>query len=553
MNAATSRSRTKGSPAANDIGRSLVTFLKRPLRVADGLAVSLRSIHRHLSREDGFTLIEVMASALIVVLLSAAAAISLSGSAKSSYESRVKSDAQALAEQNQQYLRGLNVNELSNLNQTLAPVKMDGATFYVNERATYVSNSTNAASCTPPSIDYLQTTSTVTWTNMGTDQPVVDSSQLSPPLGSIAAGNGGLAVSVASTAGAIPGVNIQISGPSSASGTTDSAGCALFGDLPSGTYTITATPVSGAYVDQKTGAVVSSGVPDTTTAGVSGGGVTGVSFAIAAPGTITYSFKSSLPSSPTPPAAAAIGAVAYNNNMNANFFRLCTLANGANCPAVNQGDTSFPATDWPQLVGQTQITATQLYPMSGTYTVYGGVCSENAPDQYSGTDVTANVTSGGNTNATVNLPAMVIQVYSGTPSKKGSLVMPSHLYIKDTGCNVRYYGYPDSTPVASAPGVLQSQSPEQAVVPVNSNYLTSSTFGLLTYPAMPYGNYEVCVDQSTKGIGQGNGTFWGVSAPTNGDGTQNVTIYEGETSGSQTGPETVGVMNSSTAGEAIKC
>ncbi len=500
--------------------------------------MTARSVYRLLGlgrAEDGFTLIEVMASALVVALLSAAAAISLSGSAHSSYEARVKSDAQALAEQNEQYLRGLNVNELSNLNTTLPTVKMDGVTFSIHESATYDSNATNSASCSPPSIDYLQTTSTVTWANMGSDKPVVDSSQLSPPLGSIASSNGGLAVSVASAGSAMAGVSIQISGPSSASGTTDSTGCALFGDLPSGTYTITASPTSGAFVDQKTGAVVTSGNPDTTSAGVSAGNVTGASFAIAAPGSITYAFKSSLPSSPTPPAAGAIGAVAYNNNMNANFFRLCTLGNATNCPAVNQGDTSFPAGDWPQLAGQTQITANQLYPMSGNYTVYAGVCSENAPDQYSGTDVTSTVTSGGSTTATVNVPAMIIQFYSGTPSSPGSLLMPSHLYIRDVGCNVRYSGYSDSTPVASAPAVTAGQSPEMADIPVNHNYPTSSTFGLLTYPGMPYGNYEVCVDSGNK--------YWAVPAKNNGDGTLNVTLYKGVTTNSQAPPETTGSLS----------
>jgi hypothetical protein len=419
---------------------------------------------------------------------------------------------------------------------------MDGITFKVNESATYVSNSTNTASCNPPSIDYLQTTSTVTWANMGVDKPVVVSSQLSPPLGSISAGNGGLAVSVASLTGAIPGVNVQITGPSSASSTTDATGCALFGDLPAGTYTVTADPGAGAYVDQKTGAVVSSGNPDTTTAGVSAGGVTGVSFAIAAPGTITYSFKSSLPASPAPPTPGAIGAVAYNNNMNANFFRLCTLADGTNCPAVNKGQTSFPSTDWPQLAGQTQIVATQLYPMSGNYTVYGGVCSENAPDQYSGTDVTATVASGANTNVTVNMPAMVIHFWSGSSSSPGSHLLPKRVFIKDVGCNVRYIGYNDS---GAAPTPSAGQSPELAVTPFRNNYVSASTFGLLDYPGMPYGNYKVCVDTSTSTTNAptgANGTWYSAPAVNNGDGTLTVNLYKGTVSA----PETSGSVSAGT-------
>src|SRR5581483_11220569 len=95
----------------------------------------------------------------------AAAATAFIGSAHASGYERLRADAQALAQQDENRLRGLTVDQLSNLNQTLAPVTLDGAQFTIKETAQYVSDSTGTPSCTNPSADYLQTTSTVTWTN----------------------------------------------------------------------------------------------------------------------------------------------------------------------------------------------------------------------------------------------------------------------------------------------------------------------------------------------------------------------------------------------------
>ena len=159
----------------------------------------LRALRDRARAQDGFTLIEVLASALIVTLLAGAAFTSFAGTEKESYTTRLRSDAQAVAQQSEDQLRGLNIDQLSNLNQTTTwPTKVDGVQFYVKQTASYVSDATGTATCTNPSADYLQTTSTVTWANMGTSPAVTETSVLTPTVGSISAGNGALAVSATS-------------------------------------------------------------------------------------------------------------------------------------------------------------------------------------------------------------------------------------------------------------------------------------------------------------------------------------------------------------------
>jgi hypothetical protein len=204
--------------------------------------------------------------------------------------------------------------------------------------------------------------------------------------------------------------------------------------------------------------------------------------------------------------------------MNAPFFRMCTLNNGTLCPAVGKGDTTFNRTDWPQVAGTTTIPATPLDPFTGAYATYAGTCTANEPAKYSGTDPTATLTPGGTTNVTVTVPAMIVQVLSGkNGSSPGSPVVPAHVYVKDTGCNARYAGYPDNSPPASnAP-----PNSYQAWIAFNHSYATSSTNGVLMYPGMPYGTYNVCVDDNTN--------YWATTVTNSGPGSLQVPIYMGAT------------------------
>ncbi len=440
------------------------------------------------SSDAGFTIIEVLVSALILAILATAAATQFIGSTHAAATAKARSDAQALAQQNQATLRGLTVDQLSNLNQTLPAVTLNGRQFTVTESADYVTDSTGTPSCTNPSADYIQTTSTVTWANMGGQPPVTVTSVLTPPIGSIDPTNGSLAVSVQNAAGAgAAGMNIGITGPSSASETTATGGCALFGDLPAGTYGVSVTPSVGTYVDGQTGQTVTPTSPDvaspppTVVAGTKA--LSPTPFQLDTGGTINFTFTNAYPSGVNPSPAKAANApavVVFNTSMRSPSYRLCA-GGDTTCPQVGNPDTVFQSTAWTMAK-----TATPLFPY--TYSTYAGMCLSDKPSLFGGTDPSANVAAGGTTNATLTLPSMVVRLYKGTTTSSGEETLPSgaHLTVTDTGCGVKYIGY-----TATAPTVAAGQS----VLPLTTTLGTGvNDTGLLTYPGMPYGNYTVCYD-----------------------------------------------------------
>jgi hypothetical protein len=273
----------------------------------------------------------------------------------------------------------------------------------------------------------------------------------------------------------------------SASTTTTSTGCALFGDIPAGAYTVTVAPGVGTYVDSLTGAMVSAGVPDTRTVAVSAGSVpTSAPFSLDLAGSLTFSFTDAFPaglSAPPGITPTAPGVVVFNTNMNAPSYRVCTLADSSGCPVVGAADTSFGAGDW----GTGNIVATPLFPFTSVYSVYAGICGSNDPHVISGvTDPSAVVNAGANTNVSLTLPAMVVRLYSGTTVKNTQeIAMPANtsLTVTDNLCAVDYMSAPPS-PLSAG----------DAVLPLSPTYVggTANDTGLLKYPGMPYGNYTVC-------------------------------------------------------------
>jgi len=357
---------------------------------------------------------------------------------------------------------------------------------------------------------------------MGANSPVTATSIVTPPVVSASSGMGGIAVQVTGYGGAnVSGMPVTVSGPTTATVNTDSSGCALFGNLTPGTYAVNLYSAAGTYVDEVSGQALTATTADTVSNNtVAAGSIQSLSYTVAPAGTLNYSFVSTS-GNPAGVAPGAIGVVAYNATMKANNLRVCTLANGTNCPAVNGADTSFGAADWPQLSSVTQIPAYPLFPFNGSdnYTVYAGTCSANDPGTYSGTDVTATLQPSSTTNVTVTVPAMLIHVWNGTSTSPGSETFNFntwHLWVKDVGCGLRYYGYKLG---GTVPAVSAGQSPEQAVLPLNSNYPTSTTGGILAYPAMPYGKYDVCVDNGSK--------YWSVSNVTNNNSSGTINLYTG--------------------------
>src|ERR1700756_4774483 len=112
-----SRSPSTPSSRAANSGRRGRGILKRGWFGVDSAGVARRLIDRGRA-QDGFTLIEVLMSALLVPLIAGAVAGGLAANVKATGDQHRRTEAQALAEQDQERLKGLSAAQLDNLSQT---------------------------------------------------------------------------------------------------------------------------------------------------------------------------------------------------------------------------------------------------------------------------------------------------------------------------------------------------------------------------------------------------------------------------------------------------
>lgn len=247
---------------AANTGRRGRGILKGGWLAADPAGVAKRLIDRGRA-QDGFTLIEVLMSALIVTLIAGAVAGGLAANVKATGDQHRRTEAQALAEQDQERLKGLSAAQLDNLTQTYTSTQ-DTYKFTVSSRAWYL-NSTSGASCSSAGgagATYFKTISTVTWTDpTGTARTLAtDESVITPP-----AGGSILAQFHDQTTAPLSGVNVGASGPESDAATSDGNGCTIFTGLDTGNYNLTFT--DNGYVDPNGNA---SPLTDTTTVASTG-------------------------------------------------------------------------------------------------------------------------------------------------------------------------------------------------------------------------------------------------------------------------------------------
>src|ERR1700754_1348147 len=201
----------------------------------------LARVRRRAGSEHGFALMEaiVAAAVLVVVVLGALAAIDSVTSTAGANKARTV--AAALAEKDQEQLRSLRTAELSNI-KALIPgprdVTVDRLKYTITSDAQWVTDAQGKnISCALTSGDgsFLRITSTVTSKARGV-KPVVLSSIVAPQPGS-----GTLTVIVKNVAAkGVQNLGVEATGPSGTATTklTDTSGCAIFGAVESGAYSI---------------------------------------------------------------------------------------------------------------------------------------------------------------------------------------------------------------------------------------------------------------------------------------------------------------------------
>jgi type II secretory pathway pseudopilin PulG len=359
-------------------------------------------IGRTCPREDGFALIEVVVSALIAAIVVGGVITLLSATGKAAAQQRIRAQAYAVAQEDQARLRGTRISALNRETET-RPVVVNGMTFTVTSNARFISDKTGATTCSggSTSADYVRIGTSVTWASMRAGaKPVLLESIVSPVSGSLDPTSGGVAIRVVNgtepTPSPISGVGLNGTGTSTFSGSTDSNGCAVFGGLPGGNYTLTPT-LAAEYINANGEA------PKPTTITVSSGSVLPVNLIYDRKGTVNLSFS----------VRNSAGTV--------------VTAKGDTVVATATGMTSGARTFGTPKTYATSIAATPLFPFGYTYAFFGGACAANAGEAAGTTNVKA--PAGGSASGTIQLPALYVSVKNGTTSLTGAKVT-----ITDTKC-----------------------------------------------------------------------------------------------------------------------
>jgi Tfp pilus assembly protein PilV len=422
--------------------------------------------------QRGDTLIEVMIAALLVALIATASLTGFGQAGHLAGTQRNEEQAAALAQQDQARLRGMTITQLT---ATLVPSMstIDGTIYTVTSKAQFISGPAGTAACATgaatTSADQVQTTSTVTWgANNDGRPPVIVVGLITPTQG------GALIVAATDQTGTA-GLSGVIATPTGVTPlTTDSNGCAIFGGLALGTYTVAFTAPGGAVT-------VNGVAPPSQSVTVTPTQSPTASVLLGVPGTITALFTTSYGSpSPTVHASTADWLVASNTQ-----FGGVVRVFGAD--ETNAG--ALPPVPF--------ATTATVFPFSSAYTVYAGTCSSDLPPggQYGSATVSPGATVA--TAPTLTLPAMIIDVYSGT-TVGASVVKPSHLTITDTACASK-----DTPPISGT--LVKAQ-------------------GALLDPGQPYSSsaFSVCADNGS--------THYTTTASNPYPGPNTVNIFFGSTS-----------------------
>jgi Tfp pilus assembly protein PilV len=409
---------------------------------------SLSRTRRRLRAESGFALIEVVVSAALLMVVAGGVLAGIDGPANVSGRTEARSQASAIAQDDIERMRGMPFTSLVGYTNT-SSIPINGATYTRTSAAVWVRDNSDPDSCSTASSDtsgdYLKLTSTVSGTS-GV-KPVVITSLLAAPPGASST-KGVLAMQVKDQAGN-PVVNqpVSIAGPVNMTVNTNSAGCAVFGLVDKGSYTMTLSKPG--WLDPSSTNVV------TRSASVTPGSTTIITQNYAPQGTINVSVDTKVgAAAATPSPAQAI-----------------TVSN-INIPT---GTLTFPAPASPPQ-GSSSF-ALNVYPFPSGYSVWAGKCVSANPVTYGQPAVSATPAPNGTAAVTVRQPSIIVNGATNVPGFPGTYTLPAGTHVVytsvDSGCTEK-----------------RSQT-------------TTGNAGVMAYPGMPYGNWKLCVD-SMGAYGQKN-------------------------------------------------
>ena len=360
---------------------------------------------------SGLILVEVVVSAMLLVIVALGVFTAFDAGTRATAEERHRARAHALAEADVERMREMRVADLAGLDQTRTTT-VDGLTYTIRSQAAYGTETATTSTCSTGagSRDTLLVSSTVTWPSIGGRPPVKVSSVVAPPNGSTLPNSGSLLVSIKDSRGTgVAGVSISGSGATSFTGTTGTGGCVMVRNLQAGNYMLS---FGGAAI----GKVTPDGIaPGGETASVVAGSTNTVNFEFDSPGRIQdvqFRTRDYPPSNGLRPMAWDSIVVGHTSM---------------------QSPRAFTSTTGRQL---TMSTPPTLFPFVTPYTVYAGTCGGNDPGGGLGTGSVVVPVGSSVTGPTIQLPSLLVTVWSGTSSNPGSPVAGSRVSATDPTCNV---------------------------------------------------------------------------------------------------------------------
>jgi type II secretory pathway pseudopilin PulG len=362
------------------------------------------------SSESGITLIEVIISALIVGLIAIGTLTGFDSASRASADERSRNQATLLAAQDEERLRGFNVTELDQLGTASRTVTENGTTFTITSAAQYVTGAENKLTCetTGGAANYIQTTSTVSWPALHSQEPVTQSSIVDVPTSLT------LLVKIFNqNHEGLEGTTVRVTNRArtvtDAEETTPESGCVVFGALPEKEVDVAA--IQGSYVNEAEEPSTTAPAKEVT---LSPSTLTGpVEFILAPPGTIEATFESN---------GSTVGVTGDT------FF--ATHTGVTKVPSGGKAGTYTPT------VKLTGLFPFQTSGLANPYKLYAGDCAANSPAAVAGIEErSAQVEPAGTTFVKLEVPAFNLTVYKGTSTGEGVLTTATSATILNAGCS----------------------------------------------------------------------------------------------------------------------
>ena len=410
-----------------------------------------------LKDDRGFTMIEAIVSCMLLVIVALGVLKGLDTAQRSSGREKGRAVAAALTEQDQERLRAFRAVDLADYDETRTVV-VNKAPYKIVSRGDWISDATGGtASCnnTGAEADYMRVTTTTTSGLINSPiPPITMSSLVAPPAGAFGINQGTLGVQVNDRDGVgRPGVPVTISGPVSDTNVTNAAGCAIFASIPVGSYDASVNELGSVDHDGNS--------PGTVTGTVTNGTVSVSTLEFDKAASVAVTFDTELRTGGPPVLTTGTQLAASNAGVTSPFAGLRTFGSpGARVAA---------------------ITVTGLFPFKDGYGLFGGGCPNADPTKYI-------------PDYYDNFPNAFIQTDPGVASPPARVRLPS------INLKVTHGGAAPTAKYLTAKILVKSKSGGCDEEWRFTGAAAIDATGWMVTPALPFGEYEICVSlQRTSG------------------------------------------------------